>query len=225
MTEAAARLCQQLGYTFADGELLVQALTHRSAGGGHNERLEFLGDAALNFLIADALCARFPHVREGVLTRQRALLVNRNALAEMAREIDLGDHLHLGGGELKSGGRDRDSILGDAFEALVGAIYRDGGLDACRAAILPLFEERLRDIPEGGELKDPKTRLQELAQARGEALPSYEVLEADTSGDEPVFVVRCSLAGLLAPTNGSGRTRRAAEQAAAVDALKSLGED
>ncbi|RKZ35083.1 MAG: ribonuclease III [Gammaproteobacteria bacterium] len=225
MSEATARLCQQLGYTFADGGLLDQALTHRSAGGGHNERLEFLGDAALNFLIADALCCRFPLAREGVLTRQRAVLVNRNALAEMAREIDLGEHLHLGGGELKSGGRDRNSILGDACEALVGAIYRDGGLDACRAAILPLFEERLRDIPGDGDLKDPKTRLQELAQAHGETLPTYEVVKADTSGDDPIFVVQCRMDGLSHPTDGSGRTRRAAEQAAATDALKRLGED
>ncbi|MDX1434433.1 MAG: ribonuclease III, partial [Gammaproteobacteria bacterium] len=166
----------RLGHEFRSPELLDQALTHRSVGARNNERFEFLGDAILNFLIAEFLFSANPDAHEGRLTRLRAHLVRRETLAAVARDVELGEALRLGPGELKSGGRTRDSILADAFEAVLGALYLDAGLDACRAAVGELFAERLHQAPRSVRLKDAKTRLQEALQSKGLALPVYSVV-------------------------------------------------
>jgi len=170
------RLLRRLDLSFSDPELLQEALTHRSAGSRNNERLEFLGDAALGFIIAQELFQRFPKAKEGELSRMRASLVNQTALAQLARQQALGDWLILGSGELKSGGFRRDSILSDALEALIGAILEDQGIEACRHWVLKLFADKLVALEAGNWQKDPKTRLQELLQARGLPLPRYELI-------------------------------------------------
>lgn len=212
-----ARTLRGLAHRFADSALLETALTHRSAGRTNNERLEFLGDAVLGLLVAEALHARHPRASEGELTRLRAALVREATLAAIARELALGDQLHLGPGELRSGGHRRESILADAFEAVVAAIYLDAGLDACRAAVMPLIEARLVALGDASAAKDPKTRLQEWLQGRGFALPAYELVE--TAGDEhrKTFFVRCSAAGIACV--GEGGSRRAAEAHAASEML------
>ena len=224
MPTSSARplLVRRLGYQFRDFALAEQALTHRSFGSSHNERLEFLGDSLLNFLIAEALYQRFPSVREGDLSRMRALLVKGETLAEIAREFDLGEWLNLGPGELKSGGHRRDSILADAVEALIGAIYLDGGIEACRERVLAWFEQRLHDVTPGEVNKDPKTRLQELLQARQRPLPIYHLV--DTLGDahSQQFAVECELPSLGRRFPGVGSSRRAAEQSAAQVAIDHL---
>lgn len=211
------------GHGFGDPALLAQALTHRSAGAPHNERLEFLGDALVGLIVAEALYARWPKADEGALTRARAELVRESALAQIARELDLGPRLTLGPGEMKSGGHRRDSILSDALEALVAAIYLDAGFAACRAVVLPWFERSIADLPVGKVGKDPKTRLQEWLQARQRPLPVYELLSE--SGDEHAkqFRMRCRLADPALATEGEGGSRRAAEQQAAEAALALLG--
>ena len=211
----------KLGYRFSDESLLGLALTHRSAGRPNNERLEFLGDALVNLVVAEMLFDARPRADEGELSRLRAQLVSEPALAQRARELELGDDLKLGSGELKSGGFRRDSILADAFEALVAAIYRDGGYGTCRAWLQSRFERPLAEA--GSPRKDPKTRLQEWLQARGLPLPHYELLAE--SGEEHArrFEVACVIEqpspGRFA---GHGGSRRAAEQEAAEAALKSL---
>ena len=175
MTLALTRLASRLGYDFTDQSLFVQALTHRSAGAGNNERLEFLGDAVLSVIIAQWLFERFPSASEGELTRLRSSLVKGSTLARIARELDLGACLQLGGGELKSGGHRRESILSDALEAIIGAIYVESGLDACRERVLDWFGDRLGAIVLGSDEKDAKTRLQEYLQSRGHPLPVYDV--------------------------------------------------
>lgn len=207
------------GHRFGGSALLVQALTHRSAGAPHNERLEFLGDALVGLIVAEALYARWPKADEGALTRARAELVRESALAQIARELDLGPHLTLGPGEMKSGGHRRDSILSDALEALVAAIYLDAGFEACRSVVLPWFERSIAELPAGKVGKDPKTRLQEWLQARQRPLPAYELLSE--SGDEHArqFRMRCRLADPALATEGEGGSRRAAEQQAAEAAL------
>ncbi len=207
------------GHGFRDTSLLAQALTHRSAGAPHNERLEFLGDALVGMIVAEALYGRWPKADEGALTRARAELVRESALAQIARELDLGPRLTLGPGEMKSGGQRRDSILSDALEALVGAIYLDAGFDSCRAAVLPWFERSLAELPVGKVGKDPKTRLQEWLQARQRPLPVYELLAE--SGDEHArtFRICCRLQEPALVAEGEGGSRRAAEQQAAEAAL------
>ncbi|MDR7193166.1 ribonuclease-3 [Luteimonas terrae] len=200
---------------FRDPDLLIQALTHRSAGAPHNERLEFLGDAVLGALVAESLYARWPGADEGTLTRARAELVRESSLAAVARELDLGARLVLGPGELKSGGHRRDSILSDALEAVIAAIYLDAGLEACRAVVLPLFEKTMVALASGRVAKDAKTRLQEWLQGRQKALPVYELLSESGEEHAKTFLVRCALhdAGVVA--EGQGSSRRAAEQRAA----------
>ncbi len=207
-----------LSYRFKNPRLQEQALTHRSLGRANNERLEFLGDALVNLLVAELIYERYPSATEGDLTRLRARLVNGQALAGIARSLELGGQLRLGPGELKSGGHRRDSILADAFEALIAAIYLDGGWQECRVVVQQLFAELLANS-DIGEDKDPKTRLQERLQAKGLALPHYELIA--TSGEEhaKVFEVNCVVEALGLRTNGSGNSRRLAEQLAAESAL------
>ncbi len=210
-------------HRFADAGLLSQALTHRSAGTPHNERLEFLGDSLVNLFIAEALFARWPQADEGALTRARAELVRESALAVIARELDLGAQLTLGPGEMKSGGHRRDSILADAVEAVVAAIYLDAGFEACRSAVLPWFQAAMDALPPPNKVgKDAKTRLQEWLQGRQKPLPVYALM--DESGDDhaKVFRVRCTLTDPPLETEGEGGSRRAAEQVAAESALDSI---
>jgi len=218
------RLQQRLGYQFLDHGLLERALSHRSLGARNNERLEFLGDALLGFEVADHLYRRVRDADEGQLSRMRAHLVKRETLAGIARGLELGDILKLGAGELRSGGQTRDSILADAIEAIIAAVYLDGGIDAARALVRRLLGERLADPTPETRRKDPKTRLQEHLQSVGKALPRYEVV--GTSGDqhEQIFRVVCST-GLIDDTEGEGSTRRRAEQAAAKRMLRRLEEE
>jgi len=218
------RLQQRLGYQFLDPDLLERALSHRSLGAKNNERLEFLGDALLGFEVADHLYRRVRDADEGQLSRMRAHLVKRETLAGIARGLELGDILKLGAGELRSGGQTRDSILADAIEAIIAAVYLDGGIDEARALVRRLLGERLADPTPETRRKDPKTRLQEHLQSVGKALPRYEVV--GTSGDqhEQIFRVVCST-GLIDDTEGEGSTRRRAEQAAAKRMLRRLEEE
>ncbi|HSS64534.1 MAG TPA: ribonuclease III [Gammaproteobacteria bacterium] len=222
MSDPGRQFIGRLGYVFKDGTLLDRALTHRSAGSGHNERLEFLGDSIINFIMAEVLFRAQPDAREGQLTRLRALLVRRDTLAAVARELDLGMALKLGGGELKSGGRDRDSILADALEALVGAVYLDSGIESCRELVQRLFAEKIAQAQQRRAAKDAKTRLQERLQAKGLPLPSYEVVEVKGAPHNQEFQVFCRVASLNSPTCGTGGSRRKAEQAAARLALEQL---
>ncbi|MDA8390055.1 MAG: ribonuclease III [Gammaproteobacteria bacterium] len=215
-------LCGRLHHRFRDAQLLSRALTHRSCGARNNERLEFLGDAVISLVMADALYARFPSLTEGELTRLRARLVRAETLAAVARELDLGPLMRLGPGELKSGGYDRDSILSDALEAVLGALYLDGGYEAARGTILLLFAPRLDGIEAHAQAKDPKTRLQEFLQGRGLALPEYGLLEVRGEDHEQMFVVGCRVSGLPDVVRGEGSTRRHAEQQAALTALQRL---
>ncbi|MFC1578827.1 ribonuclease III [Pseudomonadota bacterium] len=219
------QLQRVLGYEFADPQLLATALTHRSAGGTNNERLEFLGDSIVNHVIAEALYLRFPRAREGELSRMRASLVKGETLAALGRELGLGEHLQLGPGERKSGGFRRSSILADALEAVAGAILLDGGTEACRACVLRWFETRLDSPSVGDAGKDPKTRLQEHLQGRGSPLPEYELLGVQGDAHDQVFTVACRISRPALLAEGSGRSRRKAEQAAARQALARLDTD
>lgn len=211
------------GHRFADPGLLARALTHRSAGAPHNERLEFLGDALLGMIVAEALFQRWPRADEGALTRARAELVRESTLASIARRLDLGPRLKLGPGEMKSGGHRRDSILADALEAVIAAIYLDAGPDACRTAVLAWLEPELDALVVGKVEKDPKTRLQEWLQARQHPLPSYELLGESGSDHDKTFHVRCTLTVPELSAEGEGGSRRAAEQQAADAVLSLLG--
>lgn len=217
------RLQRTLEYQFKDASLLTLALTHRSKGSANNERLEFLGDAILGFVAADLLYVQFNSAPEGHLSRFRASLVKKETLAELAREFSLGDFLLLGSGELKSGGFRRDSILADALEAIIGAIYLDSGLNSARNFVEKCLAPRLAKLSTENELKDPKTRLQEFLQARHCSLPDYAVV--NTLGDEhnQRFEVCCTVQGLAQAATGIGSSRRKAEQAAAEQALLLLG--
>ena len=208
-------------YSFRNPALAQLALTHRSVGKPNNERLEFLGDALLGVMVAELLYEAHPHASEGELSRLRAQLVNGQALAVIGRELELGDELRLGPGELKSGGFRRDSILADAFEALLAAVYLDGGFNACREVVRQLFGERVASIPRSS--KDAKTRLQEWLQARGLPLPQYELKEAHGEDHAKVFDVRCTIAEPKAiSADGRGGSRRAAEQDAAETVFRQL---
>lgn len=222
MSELLDTLGKRLNYQFANPLLLDNALTHRSAGSRNNERLEFLGDAVLNFVIASELYARFPEAAEGELSRLRASLVKQDTLAILARSADLGSRLKLGSGELKSGGHRRDSILADALEAVLGAVYLDGGFDACRQLIQALYQERLDSLPTATSLTDPKTRLQEYLQSRRMPLPMYDVVEVSGEAHAQTFTVECRFerGGKSEITRGIGSSRRRAEQDAAQQALK-----
>jgi len=210
-----------LDYRFSEPSLLDMALTHRSAGGFNNERLEFLGDAVLSVVIAEWLYQTRPRASEGELSRLRASLVNREALAAIARSLRLGDVLHLGSGELKSGGFRRDSILADALEAVFGAVYLDGGFEACRQVIRSLYESRMAELPSASHLKDPKTRLQEYLQARQQALPLYNLLEITGEAHAQRFTVEC-VVDEQHRTVATASSRRRAEQEAARRVLERI---
>jgi ribonuclease III len=216
------RLQQRIGYRFARPELLAQALTHRSHSNPHNERIEFLGDSVLNCVIAADLFQRFGNLREGELSRLRASLVRQEALHQVAQALGLGDHLRLGEGELKSGGFARPSILADAFEALIGAIFLDGGFTAAQAAIRRLYAPLLTDLDPNSLGKDPKTLLQELLQARKIALPLYSVIATQGAAHSQTFEIECLIPALSVRTTGSGSSRRMAEQEAALRAFEQL---
>lgn len=219
------RLMQALGYEFRDLAWLELALTHRSVSGArNNERLEFLGDSILNFLTADSLYDRFPQENEGRLSRLRAMLVKQDTLADMARDLDLGEYLRLGAGELKSGGFRRESILADTVEAVLGAIYRDSGsIEVCRERLLAWFGNRLESVGQETVIKDSKSRLQEYLQGRRLVLPVYTVVSIEGEAHNQSFQVSCEVSGLATPTTGSGPSRRHAEQEAAAAALRQLG--
>lgn len=214
------RLAHALRHEFRRPQLLNQALTHRSAAAENNERFEFLGDALLGFVIAEALWGQFPHASEGRLTRLRASLVKKEALARLARGLDLGEYLHLGAGELRTGGHARDSILADTLEAVFAAVYLDQGFQDAKQVILALYRESLERVVVDGPSKDPKTRLQERLQAEKRSLPTYEVLEIGGSQHDQSFLVCCCLTDSNQTARGRGKSRRRAEQQAAEQMLE-----
>lgn len=223
MRQLHGKLERLLDYTFADQVLLEQALTHRSVGSRNNERLEFLGDAILGSVVAAELYRRYPEAKEGKLSRLRANLVRRESLAEIAQQLDLGQHLTLGAGERKSGGHRRDSILSDTVEALLGAIFLESGFAVCQRCILRLFSARLDALSDIASLKDAKTRLQEYLQSHHQPLPEYIVKEVSGEAHAQFFKVECIITGTgLSAGKGQGSSRRQAEQNAAKDLLARL---
>lgn len=215
-------LSRRLTYKFVDKNLLAQALTHRSYASQNNERLEYLGDGALNFIIANQLYQRFPALAEGELSRLRAQLVKEATISEIALSLNVGDALKLGEGELKSAGWRRPSILADALEAIVGAVYLDGGFAAAEALVLELYAEKLSTIDPKVIDKDPKSLLQELLQGRKVAVPEYAVIHTGGEAHAQVFIVECFIQKLDIRTVGEGTSRRIAEQQAAQLALLEL---
>ena len=223
-SKAETWLQTTLGYRFNDAYLLQQALTHRSCPGDNNERLEFLGDAVLDVVIAEVVFRTHANAPEGDLSRLRASLVKDTSLAELSSSLGLGDHLVLGGGERKSGGHRRESILADALEAIFGAVYLDAGFEAARSVIEHAFGDRLTNLPSVDELRDPKTRLQEWLQARALGLPLYELASVSGKAHQQKFEVSCSVRDSTTMTTGSGTTRRNAEQESAEKMLAALAE-
>ncbi|VFP79524.1 ribonuclease III [Candidatus Erwinia haradaeae] len=217
------QLQKKIGYYFKNVELLQQALTHRSASRQHNERLEFLGDAILNYVIAHAIYQDFPHVNEGDMSRMRATLVRGYTLAEMARELNLGFYLYLGRGERKSGGYLRQSILSNTMEALIGGIFIDSNISIVEKVVLNWYSYRLNVISPGEKQKDPKTRLQEFLQGHRLPLPSYFVSHVQGSEHNQAFTIHCQVSGMKEPVVGTGSSRRQAEQETAKQALTKLG--
>lgn len=214
-------LAKKLDLSFNQPELFIMALTHRSMGANNNERLEYLGDSILGFVIAEKLYQMFPAASEGELSRLRASLVNQGLLAELAREKGLGDYLILGSGELKSGGYRRDSILSDALEAIMGAILKDQDILVCKAWILNLFAEKLDRLDLNKSEKDPKTQLQELMQSRKVELPAYQLIKMTGAAHAQTFSVKCTTnLNTIESCVGSGISRKRAEQSAAEKMLK-----
>ncbi|MBA2654319.1 MAG: ribonuclease III [Gammaproteobacteria bacterium] len=218
---SADQLMRKLNYEFKHKDLLLAALTHRSVRSENNERLEFLGDSLLNFIIAEQLYRNFTSAKEGDLSRLRATLVKGETLAEIAQEFELGDFLRLGPGELKSGGFLRKSILADAFEAIIGAIYLDSNYETCQGRVLSWFESRINEIHLSIQ-KDPKTRLQEYLQAKHLPLPCYEILAIEGEAHAQLFHIECRVSGLAYVTSSIGPSRRKAEQLAAEKFLELL---
>ena len=216
------RLCRRLKYQFQNIKFLKQALTHCSVGSENYERLEFLGDSILSFVIANELVKKFPAYSEGQLSRLRSFLVKGDMLAEIAKEIDVGDFLFLGQGELKSGGFRRASILADSLEAIFAAIFIDGGIEAAQTVILNLFQSRLNSPTLTYCLKDAKTQLQEYLQAEKYALPEYTLTKVEGDEHDQVFYVQCTVQGLKQSSSGQGSNRRKAEQIAAKSLLEQL---
>jgi ribonuclease III len=212
----------RIGYQFKSPQLLTQALTHRSYAASNNERLEFLGDGALNYIIAHQLYMRFQKLAEGDLSRLRAQLVKESTLFEIAQSLEIGESLKLGEGELKSAGWRRPSILADALEAIVGAVYLDGGHESAEAIVLKLYAERLETIDPKIIDKDAKSLLQEHLQGKKIDLPDYQVVNIDGEAHAQTFKVSCSVSKLKILTVGEGTSRRAAEQNAAQLALSQL---
>ncbi|GLQ31203.1 ribonuclease III [Litoribrevibacter albus] len=227
MTNQYISLYNQLGYHFQDEALLELALSHRSVGGKNNERLEFLGDSILNYVIGEDLYHRFSDAQEGQLSRLRARMVKGATLAELGREFGLSEYMKMGSGELKSGGYRRDSILADAVEAIIGAIHLEnhGDMAACKRVILNWYQSRLEKLSVKDTLKDPKTRLQEFLQSRQQPLPQYEVVNVKGQAHQQTFFVECRVESLEEVAYGKGTSRRIAEQVAAGEALILLGVD
>ncbi len=222
MNRTASWLKSQLDYEFNDPLLLAQALTHRSAAARNNERLEFLGDAVLDFVVSDIVYRHYPQSHEGELSRLRAALVKDSTLAEIGTELRVGEHLILGSGEKKSGGHRRQSILADAMEALFGAMYLDRGFPAVQRVIDNLYQRRVQELPDAADLKDPKTRLQEHLQARGFGLPIYTTTRISGKAHQQRFEVDCRVSELDISADGEGGSRRDAEQEAAARLLAAL---
>ncbi|MEY3808110.1 MAG: hypothetical protein RI893_1086 [Pseudomonadota bacterium] len=225
MIKKPEELSKKLGLKFNNPQLFTMALTHRSANSINNERLEFLGDSILGFVIAQKLYELFPAACEGVLSRLRASLVNQGSLAELARKHQVGDYLLLGSGELKSGGFRRDSILSDAVEAIIGALYNDQGIEVCQQWVLQLFAKKLQSLSLEDWQKDPKTQLQELMQSRKMELPEYAVLTMSGLAHEQTFKVKCTTAVVAESCVGTGNSRKKAEQSAAELMLELLNKD
>ena len=223
MSDPLLTLQKKIGYTFKDSQLLTLALTHRSFAGRNNERLEFLGDAILNFVAGEALFHHFPTAKEGQLSRLRSRLVKGQTLAVLARGFGLGEYLRLGSGELKSGGFRRESILADTTEAIIGAIYLDSNMEVARERVLAWLEQQFSELTLVDTNKDPKTRLQEFLQSRGTELPHYEVIDIQGEPHCRTFYVECQVSLLNEKTQGQGASRRIAEQVAASAALQALG--
>ena len=222
MIKKPEMLCKKLGLSFNNPQLFAMALTHRSAGAQNNERLEFLGDSILGFVIAQQLYELFPDASEGVLSRLRASLVNQSSLADLARKHQLGDYLQLGSGELKSGGFRRDSILSDALEAIMGALFKDQGIAACQQWIGQLFADKLKSLSLDNWQKDPKTQLQELMQSNKMELPEYTLITMSGLAHEQTFQVKCTIPLIADACIGTGATRKKAEQSAAEQMLELL---
>ena len=222
MTPGLDRLEKEVGYQFSDPDLLRQALTHRSVGKKNNERLEFLGDSILNFVIAEALFEKFPDSREGDLSRLRASLVKGEKLAELAIGINLSEYLILGPGEMKSGGYRRASILADTMEAIIGAVHLDSDFARCKRLILAIYQKPLAIISSNENLKDPKTRLQEYLQSRKLPLPEYHLDEVTGESHNQFFTISCHVSCFEKSTIGKGSSRRKAEQESAELALDLL---
>lgn len=218
-------LCAKLGYQFSNLKLLKMALTHRSRETENNERLEFLGDAIINLIIAEALYIQFPFAQEGELSRWRASLINRTALGNLARSFNLGQFLILGPGELKSGGGQRDSILSCGMEAIIGAIYLDGGFNTVKNSVLKWYQPLLQTLSDSANHKDPKTKLQEYLQGKKIALPQYNVESIKGEAHQQQFMVVCRIEGFSHKTTGEGTSRRRAEQDAAEKMLRYLEND
>lgn len=216
------KLCQKIEYTFDNERLLLEALTHRSVGSVNNERLEFLGDSILNFVVAEELFTLLPDASEGDLSRLRASVVKKESLVEIAKTLQLGDFLSLGSGELKSGGFRRESILADAVEAIIGAVLKDAGFETSSQLILRLCKSKIQQTITEGPEKDAKTRLQEYLQSRRYRLPDYQVDKITGKAHQQSFLVSCLIKELDLTTNGQGRSRRIAEQDAAQKAIESI---
>jgi len=217
-----SRLSKLLSAETLASARFYQAMTHRSMGGQHNERMEFLGDSVLGVIITHRLYRQLPHASEGYLSRLRASLVNEDSLAELAIDLSISEHMHLGSGELKSGGFRRKSILGDAFEAVVACIYLEQGMQTAEDFVLTVYEKRLQQLPAEVDLKDPKSRLQELLQAEGYDVPNYALLSVSGAAHKQIFTAKCSIEDLKLYTEGTASSRRKAEQNAAASAVKKM---
>ncbi|MCF6190267.1 MAG: ribonuclease III [Cocleimonas sp.] len=214
------KLTKYLDQNHMGSDCFIQALTHRSANGKHNERMEFLGDSVLGLIITSALYNQQPNASEGYLSRLRASLVNENTLAEIANELSLGDFLRLGAGELKSGGFRRKSILSDTLEAVIGSVYLEKGMDAATDFVLKIYTNRLEQLPSENDLKDPKSRLQEILQSRGYEIPQYELISTTGDAHRQVFTAECEIEKLDIKTKGVASSRRKAEQQSAQNAYE-----
>jgi len=212
------KLTKYLDQNHMGSDCFIQAVTHRSAHGKHNERMEFLGDSVLGLIITSALYNQQPNASEGYLSRLRASLVNENTLADIANELSLGDFLRLGAGELKSGGFRRKSILSDTLEAVIGSVYLEKGMDAATEFVLKIYTNRLQQLPSENDLKDPKSRLQEILQSRGYEIPQYELISTTGDAHRQVFTAECKIEKLDIKTKGVASSRRKAEQQSAQNA-------
>jgi len=214
------KLTKYLDQNHMGSDCFTQAVTHRSAHGKHNERMEFLGDSVLGLIITSALYNQQPNASEGYLSRLRASLVNENTLADIANELSLGDFLRLGAGELKSGGFRRKSILSDTLEAVIGSVYLEKGMDAATEFVLKIYTNRLQQLPSENDLKDPKSRLQEILQSRGYEIPQYELISTTGDAHRQVFTAECKIEKLDIKTKGVASSRRKAEQQSAQNAYE-----